>query len=80
MARFGTFMEARGISAAQLAATARLDAKTVKALVAGYYAPSPVERQRLAGALGLDADEIDLSHVVTVEHLRGNGPQAGRPT
>jgi transcriptional regulator with XRE-family HTH domain len=80
MKPIAAYMSAAGLTPRQLAAAARLDAKTVKAIVAGHYTPSPVERQRLAGALGLEVDEIDWGHAVAVEHLRGNGPQAGRPT
>jgi len=80
MKPIAAYLERAGISAAQLAATAKLDSKTVKAIVAGNYTPSPVERQRLADALGIAVDEIAWGHAVPVEHLRGNSPQAGRPT
>ena len=80
MKPIAAYLDQAGLSAAQLAAAAKLDSKTVKAIVAGNYTPSPVERHRLADTLGVAVDEIAWGHAVPVEHLRGNGPQAGRPT
>ena len=74
------YMEEAGISLDQLIAAARLDSKTVKAIVAGHYTPSPTERERLAAALGVSKDDISWDHAVPVQHLRGNGPQSGRST
>jgi len=73
-------MEEKGIGLDQLVAASGLDAKLVRAIVSGNYTPSPSERQRLAGALGVAVDEISWGHAVPVEHLRGNGPQSGRST
>ena len=73
-------MEETGIGVDQLIAAAGLDAKLVKAIVSGNYTPSPVERQRLAAAVGVPVDEISWGHTVPVEHMRGNGPQTGRAT
>ena len=42
-----------GISATKLAAAAQLDEKLVKAIVNGNYIPSPLQRERLAAALGV---------------------------
>jgi hypothetical protein len=74
------YVEEAGIDAGQLAATAGLDAKLVKAIVSGNYTPSPAQRQRLAAALGVSADDISWEHAVPVQYLRGNGPQCGRST
>ena len=74
------YVEERGFTASQLASTAGLDLKLVKAIVSGNYTPSPVQRQRLAAALGVSLEDISWGHAVPVEHLRGNGPQCGRPT
>jgi ribosome-binding protein aMBF1 (putative translation factor) len=74
------YMEEAGMSVDQLIAAAGLDAKLVKAIVSGNYTPSPLERQRLAAAIGISIEEISWGHAVPVEHLRGNGPQAGRST
>jgi ribosome-binding protein aMBF1 (putative translation factor) len=73
-------MEETGASVQELAAITRLDVKLVKAIVEGNYTPSPSQRQRLAAALGISADEIWWGHAVPVQHLRGNGPQSGRQT
>jgi ribosome-binding protein aMBF1 (putative translation factor) len=73
-------LEEAGISVAELVAASGLDAKVVKAIVSGNYTPSPVQRQRLAAALGVSTEEISWGHAVPVEHLRGNGPQSGRST
>ena len=74
------YMEEAGISIGQLVIASGLDAKLVKAIVSGNYTPSPLHRQRLAAALGVSTDDISWGHAVTVEHLRGNGPQCGRST
>ena len=73
-------LEEMGISIAQLAVAAELDEKLVKAIVNGNYIPSPLQRERLAAALGVSKDDISWGHAVPVEHMRGNGPQSGRPT
>jgi transcriptional regulator with XRE-family HTH domain len=73
-------MEEIGMTVDELISAAGLDAKLVKAIVSGNYTPSPFERKRLAGALGIPVEEVSWSHAVPVEHLRGNGPQTGRAT
>ena len=73
-------LEESGISVAQLVAITGLGAKLVSAIAAGNYTPSPLERERIASALGVSKDEISWEHAVPVQHLRGNGPQCGRPT
>jgi len=74
------YVEESGISVEQLVAAAGLDAKLVKAIVSGNFTPSPLQRQRLASALGISVEDVSWDHAVPVEHLRGNGPQCGRPT
>ena len=73
-------LELTGVTADRLAADTGLDPKLVKSIVSGNYTPSPVQRQRIAAALSVPIDEISWDHAVPVEHLRGNGPQCGRPT
>ena len=73
-------MEEAGMGVGQLASAAKLDAKLVRAIAAGNYTPGPSDRQRLAAALGVSVEEISWDHAVPVEHMRGNGPQTGRPT
>jgi hypothetical protein len=74
------YMEETGMTVEQLIAAAKLDKKLVKAIVSGNYVPSPVERKRVAAAIGVPVEEISWDHAVPVEHLRGNGPQTGRAT
>jgi ribosome-binding protein aMBF1 (putative translation factor) len=74
------YIEETGTSVDQLAASTGFDPKLIKAIVSGNYTPSPSQRQRLAAALGVSTDDISWGHAVTVEHLRGNGPQCGRST
>jgi len=69
-----------GMSMEQLVAASGLETPVVKLLLAGSYTPSPSERTRIAGALGLEVGEIAWGHTVPVQHLRGNGPQSGRST
>jgi ribosome-binding protein aMBF1 (putative translation factor) len=80
MKSIASYVEERGITEGELATTAGLDLKLVKAIVSGNFTPSPVHRQRLAAALGVSVEDVSWGHAVPVEHLRGNGPQCGRPT
>ncbi len=73
-------MEETGISVRQLVTAARLDGKLVNAIVSGNYTASPLQRQRLATALGVSTDDISWGHAVPVQYMRGNGPQFGRAT
>jgi ribosome-binding protein aMBF1 (putative translation factor) len=73
-------LEESGISIGQLVAATGLDRKVVDAIVSATYTPSPLQRQRLAAALGVSTDDISWAHAVPVEHMRGNGPQCGRST
>ena len=74
------YLEETGMSVDQMVAASGLDPKLVKSIVTGNFTASPTQRQRLAGALGVPVGEISWDHAVPVEHLRGNGPQSGRPT
>ena len=74
------YMEETGMSVDELVAAAGLDAKLVRSIVSGNYTASPSQRQRLAAALSVSTDDIFWGHTVPVQHMRGNGPQAGRST
>ena len=80
MKPIGRYLEEAGISVSQLVAASGLDATVVKAIVSGNYTPSPSQRQKLAAALGVPAEDVAWDHAVPVQHLRGNGPQCGRST
>ena len=71
-------LEETGMGLEELVEESGLDAKDVKAIVAGNYTPSPSQRKRLALAIGISYDELDWGHAVEVQHLWGHGPQFGR--
>jgi plasmid maintenance system antidote protein VapI len=73
-------MEEMGIDLNQLVELTGLEEKLVKAIITGNYTASPTQRQRLAAALGLSPQDISWDHAISVQHLRGNGPQSGRST
>jgi len=73
-------MEEMGIDLDQLVELTGLEDKLVKAIITGNYTASPTQRQRLAAALGLSPQDISWDHAISVQHLRGNGPQSGRST
>ena len=73
-------METAGISLEQLVAASGLDRRLVKAVVTGNFIPDPSQRRRLAAAVGAQVHDISWDHAVSVQHLRGNGPQTGRAT
>jgi hypothetical protein len=62
---------------ALLRATA-LDKKVLQAIVEGRYTPSPLQRQRVAAALGVEPADIAWGHVNPIAHVYGHGPQFGR--
>src|SRR5262245_31883719 len=72
------YMEERGVNLDQLVAAAGLEPKLVHSIVSGNYTASPLQRQRLASAIGVPVDEIAWGHTVPVDHLWGHGPQFGR--
>jgi ribosome-binding protein aMBF1 (putative translation factor) len=72
------WMAARGLPMADLVERSRLDERVVAAIVAARYTPSPEQRERLAAALGVNADEVIWGHEAPVEPMYGHGPQFGR--
>jgi ribosome-binding protein aMBF1 (putative translation factor) len=72
------WMKDRGVSLPQLVQSSTLDRKVVEAIVHGRYTPSPQQRQRLAAALGVAAEQVAWGHTAAVEHMYGHGPQFGR--
>ena len=72
------WMRERGIDLVQLVEASALDHKVVEAIVEGRYTPSPQQRQRLAAALSVTAEQIAWGHRTEVSHLYGHGPQFGR--
>ena len=72
------WMADQGVSLSLLIERSGLDAKTVEAIAADRYTPSPGQRQRLAAALGVALEQIVWGHAAPVEHVYGHGPQFGR--
>ena len=73
-------MEELGVTVDQLVQATGSDKKSVSAIVAGNHVASPIQRERLARALGVEVSDISWGHAVPVQHMRGNGPQSGRQT
>jgi transcriptional regulator with XRE-family HTH domain len=73
-------LEAAGISVEKLVAATGIELRLVRSIAAGNYIPSPTQRAKIAEALGVAVDDVSWDHAVPVQHLRGNGPQSGRPT
>jgi hypothetical protein len=72
------WMRERRIDPDQLVEAAALERRVVEAIVGGRYTPSPQQRQRIAAALRIDAEQIMWGHTVEVQNLYGHGPQFGR--
>jgi len=72
------WMAERGVGPAELVTASGLDGRVVEAILHGRYTPSPEQRRRLAGALGVEPERITWGHVAQVEHVYGHGPQFGR--
>ncbi len=72
------WMAELGLSVAEVAEAASLDPKVVEAVAASRYTTSPQQRQRIAAAIGVSADEIQFGQTVAVDHMYGHGPQFGR--
>ena len=64
----------RGLNQEELAARCGLEASRAAAIVAARWTPSPTERQQIAGALGVEVDEICWGHKTPIQHLYGHGP------
>jgi ribosome-binding protein aMBF1 (putative translation factor) len=72
------WMAAKGLALAELVERSALDERVVEAIAAGRYTPSPQQRERLAAALAVAADQIAWGHEIEVEHMYGHGAQFGR--
>lgn len=70
-------MEQTGISLDKLVQATGFEARLVKAIVRGNYTASPLQRERLALALGVAVGDISWGHAVPVEYMRGNEPKSG---
>jgi len=51
-----------------------LDEPRALAIYLGRWTPSPVERQKVAAALGVTIDDIAWGHKTPIQHIYGHGP------
>ena len=72
------WMARLGLSLDAIVTRSSLDRRVVLAIVEGHWTPSPVQRERIAAALGVTVEQISWGHKTSVEHLYGHGPQFGR--
>ena len=72
------WMAERGLGLDQLLDASGLERRVLEAIVHGRYTPSPQQRRRVAGALGLEPGQVAWGHTTPVEHIQGHGPQFGR--
>lgn len=63
-------LEEKGLHISQLAQLAGLPEERVAAIVAGRWLPNPKERERIATALELPADQIDWGHTMSPRNVR----------
>ncbi len=62
------------IDVRQLSERSGLEEGRTLAIVLGRWTPSPVERQKIAGVLGVPVDQISWGHKTPIQHLYGHGP------
>ena len=62
--------EESSLSLDEIAQKARLLPERVEAIVLGRWLPSPAERERIAAAFGLSADDIAWGHSVAPRNIR----------
>jgi hypothetical protein len=72
------WMTERSLALPELIQASGLDDRVVKAIVESRYTPSPEQRRRLAGALGVEPEQIAWGHQAQISHVYGHGPQFGR--
>jgi hypothetical protein len=58
----------------QLSERSGLEEGRTLAIVLGRWTPSPTERQKIAGVLGVPVDQISWGHQTPIQHLYGHGP------
>ena len=64
----------QSVTVDELVKRSELDDSRVLAIVLGRWTPSPNERQKIAGALGVGVDDIAWGHKTPIQHLYGHGP------
>ncbi|REK05539.1 MAG: XRE family transcriptional regulator [Planctomycetota bacterium] len=64
----------KGWNADQLAEQAGLEVDRTTAILLARWTPSPKERQKIAAALGVTADDVVFGHATPIQRLYGHGP------
>jgi hypothetical protein len=72
------WMSERRLALADLLSATNLEGKVLQAIIDGRYTPSPQQRRRVAGALGVRPEQVLWGHTAQVDHMYGHGPQFGR--
>jgi ribosome-binding protein aMBF1 (putative translation factor) len=62
-------IEETGITVAELADKANIDKRRTQAIVDGRWTPSPKERERIAAALNLSAEDISWGHTMNFRNI-----------
>lgn len=70
MKTIDVLFEEQDLTVEDVAARCGLDGKRVEAIALGRWTPSPAEREKLAGALGVDATEISWGHTLDPRNVR----------
>jgi transcriptional regulator with XRE-family HTH domain len=63
-------IEERRVTLKELATASRLDERRVLAIVSGRWTPSPQEREKIAGGLGVDVADVSWGHTVNPRNVR----------
>ncbi len=64
----------QGISLLELTERSGLELKRVQAIYLGRWTPSPIERERIATALGSAPEDVAWGHATPIQHIYGHGP------
>ena len=64
----------KGLTLLELADKSGLDLPKVRAIFLGRWTPSPQERQKIAGALECNPENIAWGHATPIQHISGHGP------
>ena len=63
-------IEERQISVDELAEAAGIGVKRMEAIAAGRWTPSPAEREKIAGALGVSVQQVSWGHTINPRNVR----------
>lgn len=66
--------ERHKVSVEELANRTGVPVDRVTAIALGRWTPSPDERNKIAGAFGLQPGDIGWGHKTPIQHIYGHGP------